>query len=132
MAPAAGLEPATRRLTGGFQPTQAESLRQDASVEVVEVVDRDARCFAVRQDDLSRNVTENRAECTNLPRAVVLGLPASHASAALPPPPAVAGEPLSTSCDALRLAIKLAVDAGEYERAAALLDVIRWMTPAPK
>ena len=27
--------------------------------------------------------------------------------------------------DALRLAIKLAVDAGEYERAAALLDMLR-------
>jgi hypothetical protein len=30
-----------------------------------------------------------------------------------------------TSEDALRLAIKLAVDAGEYERAAGVLDVLR-------
>jgi hypothetical protein len=31
----------------------------------------------------------------------------------------------TTSDGALRLAIKLAVDAGEYERAAALLEVLR-------
>ena len=38
----------------------------------------------------------------------------------------------STSEDALKLAIKLAVDGGEYERAAALLDVAkRTATPAP-
>jgi len=36
----------------------------------------------------------------------------------------------ATSNDALRLAIKLAVDAGEYERAAALLDVARRKTTA--
>jgi hypothetical protein len=34
-----------------------------------------------------------------------------------------------TSDEALRLAIKLAVDAGEYDRAAALLDVARRTAP---
>jgi hypothetical protein len=37
---------------------------------------------------------------------------------------------VTTSTDALRLAIKLAVDAGEYERADALLAVLR-RTPVP-
>jgi hypothetical protein len=44
-------------------------------------------------------------------------LPSSR-SAASPEVPA-------TSEEALRLAIKLAVDAGEYERAAGVLDVLR-------
>jgi hypothetical protein len=35
------------------------------------------------------------------------------------------GEVLSSSGEAVRLAIKLAVDAGEYDRAAAVLDVLR-------
>ena len=39
--------------------------------------------------------------------------------------PDEAKEVPTTSGDALRLAIKLAVDAGEYERAAALLDLLR-------
>jgi hypothetical protein len=38
---------------------------------------------------------------------------------------AASSEVPATSEDALRLAIKLAVDAGEYERAAAVLDVLR-------
>jgi hypothetical protein len=33
----------------------------------------------------------------------------------------------TTADDAIRLAIKLAVDASDYERAAALLDVVRHM-----
>jgi hypothetical protein len=37
-----------------------------------------------------------------------------------------------TSTDALRLAIKLAVDAEEYERAAVVLDVLMRTTPAGK
>jgi hypothetical protein len=66
--------------------------------------DRDPACFLVSRDDSSRNVTVNGPEYTDVsePRA----------------------EP-STSDEAIRLAIKLAVDAGEYERAAALLDVAK-------
>jgi hypothetical protein len=37
----------------------------------------------------------------------------------------------ATVDDAIRLAIKLAVDAGAYERAAALLDVAKRTTPKP-
>jgi hypothetical protein len=36
----------------------------------------------------------------------------------------------TTSGDALRLAIKLAVAASEYERAATILDILRRTTPA--
>jgi hypothetical protein len=58
----------------------------------------------VRQDDSSRSVTGNRAE----------GI---ESAAAVPEVP-------STSDAALRLAVKLAVDAGEYERAAAIVEVL--------
>ena len=61
--------------------------------------------FSSAQDDSSRNVTANGAERTE--------------SRELAP---------ETSDDALKLAIKLAVDAGEYERAAALLDVAKRTT----
>jgi len=37
----------------------------------------------------------------------------------------------TTSDEALKLAIKLAVDAGEYERAAALLDVVKRLAASP-
>jgi hypothetical protein len=43
---------------------------------------------------------------------------------------APAGPPM-TSDDALRLAIKLAVDAGDFERATALLEVARRMATQP-
>jgi hypothetical protein len=83
-------------------------------------IDGDPACFTVRQDDSSRNVTEKRVEC-NDPRA----------SAELGNHPQVAaaldtrnGAP-TTSGEALHLAIKLAVDAGEYERAIALLEVAK-------
>jgi hypothetical protein len=44
-----------------------------------------------------------------------------------PPSPETAASPRVpvTSDDALRLAVKLAVDAGEYERAAGVLDELR-------
>jgi hypothetical protein len=71
--------------------------------------DRDPPCFPVSPDDSSRIVTAKRAECN----------PAGEAPAE--PPPA-------TSEDAIKVAIKLAVDAGEYERAAALLDVAKRTT----
>jgi hypothetical protein len=67
--------------------------------------DRDPPCFTVRHDDSSRNVTETDAECT----------PASGAANARSN-----GTP-ATADDALRLAIKLAIDAEDYERASAEL-----------
>jgi hypothetical protein len=82
---------------------------RSCNVEGVASADRDSPCFPVRQDDSSRNVTEERAECN--------------------PPGAAHAEPSpSTSDDAIKMAIKLAVDAGEYERAAALLDVAKRAT----
>jgi hypothetical protein len=60
----------------------------------------------VSPDDSSRNVTEKRAEFNP-----------ANATAAEPPP--------ATSDDAIKLAIKLAVDAGDYERASALIDVAK-------
>jgi hypothetical protein len=73
------------------------------------VAGRDPACFTVPQDDSSGNVTPARAECT-------------HASEGVDASPKVA--PMSAD-EALRLAIKLAVDAGDYERAAALLSVLK-------
>ena len=65
--------------------------------------DRDVPCFPLSPDDSSRIVTKTRAKCTEAP---------------------------TTSEGALRLAIKLAVDAGEYERAATLIDVAK-RSPKP-
>lgn len=87
---------------------QSEALRHDAPHRAGEDPDRDPPCFTVLQDDSSRNVTENVVECMQFE-------PVSN----VPP------EPPAASDDALRLAIKLAVDAGEYDRASGLLDVLR-------
>jgi hypothetical protein len=110
IAPTAGLEPATRRLTEPQTVTQSEWLRQDESQAGYEDLAVDSRCFTVRQDDSSGNVRRSCVHC--------MGPLPSGRIAALPEVPA-------TSEDALRLAIKLAVNAGEYERAAGVLDVLR-------
>jgi hypothetical protein len=73
------------------------------------VAGRDPACFTVPRNDSSGNVTPARAECT-------------HASEGAGAPPKQA--PMSAD-EALRLAIKLAVDAGDYERAAALFSVLK-------
>jgi hypothetical protein len=79
----------------------------------IEGADRDPACFTVRQDDSSRIVTRESAECT-------CGASGSkHRTSAVP----------ANADEALRLAIKLAVDAGEFERASALLEVINSTVP---
>jgi hypothetical protein len=89
----------------------------------------DSPCFTAPRNESSRSVTEKRAERTD---------PVDLAAACSTVAPEV--DPLrraatgaetrpTTSADALRLAIKLAVDVGEYERAAAILDVLRRTTP---
>ena len=90
--------------------TQSEWLRDDEAQVGYEDLAVDSRCFTVRQDDSSGNVRRLCAECTG-------SLPSSRSAASLEVP--------ATSEEALRLAIKLAVDAGEYERAAGVLDVLR-------
>jgi hypothetical protein len=69
------------------------------------------------QDDSSRNVTENGEGCTH-----------SHLPAGAATLSTVARDVPSTSTDALQLAVRLALDAGEYDRAAAVLDVLRRKT----
>jgi hypothetical protein len=85
-------------------------LRHDESQVGYEDLAVDSRCFTVPRDDSSGNVRRSCADCTG-------SLPSSR-NAASPEVPA-------TSEEALRLAIKLAVDAGEYERAAGVLDLLR-------
>jgi hypothetical protein len=63
------------------------------------------------QNDSSQNVTEKHVGCRRREGGV--------AAESAPP-----GAP-STSTEAVRLAIKLAIDAGEYGRASALLGVLR-------
>jgi hypothetical protein len=111
-APAAGLEPATRRLTGGRSVAQGESLRHPGSLEEGEGAHPDPPCFTVLHDDSSRNVTGKCVECTECRRSFRVVLDEARSWP-------------STSEDALRLAIKLAVDAGECHRAALLLEVLR-------
>ena len=97
--------------------TQSESLRHDESAEGRGGDHRDSPCFMVRRDDSSRSVTEKGVERMQMARG---GDPGASSE--------VVTEVPLTSGDALRLAIKLAVDAGEYERAAAVLDVLRRTT----
>ena len=85
-------------------------MRHDESRVGYEDLAVDSRCFTVRRDDSSGNVRRPCAHCTG-------SLPASRIAAS-PEVPA-------TSEEALRQAVKLAVDAGEYERAAGVLDVLR-------
>jgi hypothetical protein len=101
-------------------------LREVASQSGSQGVDRDPGCFSLLQDDSSRNVTEKPVEHTDLcdlgggaPEHEVG--PADDRGARAP----------TTSDQALRLAIKLAVDAGEYERAATLIDAARRTTAKP-
>jgi hypothetical protein len=76
-------------------------------------IDRDPACFTVLQDDSSRKVTGNDAECTG--------------SSTVPETTARSQGPV-TSDEALRLAVKLAVDEGDLDRVAALVEVLRsWM-----
>jgi hypothetical protein len=83
-------------------------------------VDHDPACFTVHRDDSSRNVTAEsgeRADSRDVAGdAAPNGIGSVDARGALVP---------TTSDEALRLAIKLAVNAGEYERAAALLEVAK-------
>jgi hypothetical protein len=82
-------------------------LRHDESLGEEEDDDHDPLGFTVLQDDSSRNVTKQDVECNGLAQQVP-----------------------TSSEGALRLAINLAIDAGEYDRAAAILDVLK-RTRAP-
>jgi hypothetical protein len=85
-------------------------------------------CFPVLSDDSSGNVTEKRAERSDPPLAAE-----TDARRQVRPevePPTAEREPSpTTSDDAIKVAIKLAIDAGEYDRAAALLDVVKRTSP---
>lgn len=102
-------------------------MRAVATDESTTSVEYKAACFAVRQADSSRSVTEKRAERTDLGDSAE---PAACSQVA----PGVGARDVApaTSDDALRLAIKLAVDAGEYERASALIDVAKRTTKLAK
>jgi hypothetical protein len=90
--------------------TQSESLRHDESGKGRGGGHPDSPCFMVRRDDSSQYVTEKRVEC-------------NHHS---PPSGTATWQQVPATCDdALRLALRLAVDVGEYDRAAAILDVLR-------
>ena len=72
----------------------------------------DPACFMGIRDDSSGNVTDERPNGEGAGRDVE----------------AITGPAPMTADEALRLAIKLAVDAGDYERAGALLDVAKRTT----
>src|SRR5260370_42502046 len=91
---------------------QSESMRDFASSDHTSAADRDPPCITVRRDDSSRNVPAPRAGCPCSSRA------AESLSNGL--------SPTSTSPDdALRLAIKVALDAGDYDRTSTLLEILR-------
>jgi hypothetical protein len=91
----------------------------------------------VLSDDSSRKDTGSRAQRTDLPHPVETTAwsevapevarseaPGARSAERSPAPPVDADE-------ALRLAIKAAVDAGDYDRAAALVDVAKRTTKKP-
>ena len=88
-------------------------------------LDQEPACFTVRHDDSSRKVTtvdvEYSAPCAGAELGVHRDVERSSGRDS---------DTRTTSTEALRLAIKLAVDEGEYDRAAALLEVAK--TTAPK
>jgi hypothetical protein len=88
---------------------QSESLHHFAPSDHMRAPDRDPACFTVRQDDSSGNVTETGAECTCASRVAE---PRSEQA------------PASVD-EALRLTIKLAIDAEDYDRASAVLEVLK-------
>jgi hypothetical protein len=91
--------------------------------------DCDPACFTLRQDESSPSVTEKRAVRTD-PRGPVGACARSQVAPEVELTSSPREAPPTTSDDALRLAIKLAVDAGEYHRASELLDVAK-RTPKP-
>jgi hypothetical protein len=101
-----GFEPTCDGFAKRPAETQTEALRAFGASEGPADQDRDPGCFPVLPNDSSRNVTANGAECSD-PRT------SDH-------------EPSPTTSDAaIKVAIKLAVEAAEYERAAALLEVAK-------
>ncbi len=103
-APAAGLEPATRRLTDGGKISQYQSFPHVDEGPHFDGGTHDPACFAGCQNEASGIDTEIRAE---------------HTEGKTGPEPG----PCSQVVAAIRAAIKVAVDAGDYERAAALLEI---------
>jgi hypothetical protein len=87
-------------------------------------IDRDSARFTVIQNDSSRKVTDKRVDCKGPDSVPPLEIHPEVATAV----DARSSAP-TTSGEALHLAIKLAVDAGEYERAAALLEVAKITMP---
>jgi hypothetical protein len=82
-------------------------------LEAIEKGSLDPACLTVICADSSGNVSDDGPNGARARRDVEAG-PASM-----------------TADEALRLAIKLAVDAGDYERAGALLDVAKGTTSKP-
>ena len=106
---------------------QSEGLRHVEAGEGEAGAYRDSACFMMSQDDSSRSVTEERVECTHCGLALNSGAQSNDGdggSSERRVPVRSAKVPM-TSDGALRLAIKLAVGEGDYERACSLLAVAR-------
>jgi hypothetical protein len=106
-APAAGLEPATRRLTDEGGAPKREESRDHGESQGSEGDDSDPACFAALHDDSSGIVNEVRAEC-------ITGFDECDRVARI----------AADVEGAIRIAIKLAVEAGEYGCAKALLQLL--------
>jgi hypothetical protein len=101
---------------------QSESLREVASLGTTEIaILLVSRCIGTIRHETSRRQVQSD------PRDLA-GRAAMDEGEA---PVARETQAPTTSDEALRLAIKLAVDAGAYERAATLLDVARRTTSKP-
>jgi hypothetical protein len=107
-APTAGLEPATRRLTDEGGAAKREKSRDPEESQESESDDPDPACFAAFPHDSSGIVNEVRVEC-------ITGV-GEHDRAARTTPADVES--------AIRTAIKLAVEAGDYGCVKTLLQLL--------
>jgi hypothetical protein len=108
VAPAAGLEPATRRLTVEGGAAKREESRDDGESEGSEGDDPDPACFTALQNDSSGIVKAVRVEC------ITGGGERDRAAPTTP----------RDVESAIRIAIKLAVEAGDYGCAKTLLELL--------
>ena len=93
--------------------------------------DHDLACFSMSPDDSSGSVADPGADCIDLrdrsdPAETIAR---QQVRPEVAPKTGASGATPATVDDAIKLAIKLAVDAGEYECAAALLDVATRKAP---
>jgi hypothetical protein len=139
-----GFEPPTRGFEGDGTVAQSEGLRGVATQPGSVGVDRDPACFSLRQDDSSRNVTEdngcgsdgsNRTESGARTQAAPRVDPIGHYVPSRETPPWTSSAEVARAPDSVRdleRAIVAATLAGRHETADLLADILRGRLPGER